>query len=125
MEWIKSKSTNENRMQLTVIVIRVILILPLPLSCTPFTVSYPIHLIALCRIISHYIISQHILSHHIASHHSTLHLITPHHIKSHRITGDWNTACAHFKSMLATERFVVEIDDVAREQVIEAIQNKT
>jgi hypothetical protein len=35
-----------------------------------------------------------------------------------RLTGDWKTASAHFKSMLATERFVVEIDDVAREQVI-------
>jgi hypothetical protein len=35
-----------------------------------------------------------------------------------RLTGDWKTANAHFKSMLATERFIVEIDDVAREQVI-------
>ena len=34
------------------------------------------------------------------------------------ITGDWKTASAHFKSMLATERFIVEIDDVTREQVI-------
>ena len=47
----------------------------------------------------------------------SIHHITPHHTTLNHLTGDWKTACAHFKSMLATERFVVEIDDVAREQV--------
>jgi hypothetical protein len=34
-----------------------------------------------------------------------------------RLTSDWRTASAHFKSMLATERFVIEVDDMQREQV--------
>ena len=50
--------------------------------------------------------------------------MTSYHISSHLFSShlspvvvDWKTSSAHFKSMLATERFVVEIDDIAREQV--------
>ena len=35
-----------------------------------------------------------------------------------RVTADWKVASANFRSMLATERFVVEFDDVAKEQVV-------
>ena len=38
--------------------------------------------------------------------------------------GDWKTASAHFKSMLATERFIVEVDDMTREQVSIVFENR-
>lgn len=35
-----------------------------------------------------------------------------------RVTADWKVASVNFKSMLATERFVIDVDDVAREQIV-------
>ena len=54
----------------------------------------------LIGIISLYIISSHLISSRLSP-----------------IVVDWKTSSAQVKSMLATERFVVEIDDIAREQV--------
>ena len=35
-----------------------------------------------------------------------------------RLVADWRVAVAHFKAMISTERFVVEVDEVAKEQMI-------